>query len=81
MRNIMFSLNVTCLLLNGFFTYNLTKMVSRASRTNGSTSRVHYFALGFAIVSILLAIGMMIVVYFPMQVQVYRYLQDSYFLI
>jgi hypothetical protein len=81
MRNIMVSLNVTCLILNGFFTHNLTKMVSRASRVNGSTSFVHYVALSFAIMSVLLAMGMIVAAYFPMQIQVYRYLQDGYFLI
>ena len=68
MRNMMVSINVTCLIMNGFFVHNLTKMVSRPSRAKGSTSQVHYTALVFAVISIILTIGIIIALYFPAQI-------------
>ena len=74
MRNMMLSLNLSCLLLNIFFARNLAKMVSRANRERGSTSCIHYVALAFNSVAILLLIAMIIALYFPTYVDTYRYL-------
>ena len=75
----MFGLNCGCILLNIFFFASLTKMLSRASRESGSTKCIHYIALGFNIVAILLLFGMIVSIFFPTQLEVYRYLQDIYF--
>ena len=79
MRNMMLSLNIGCLLLNTFLICNLSKMVTRANREKGSTTCTHYIALVINVVAFLLLIGMIVSLYFPTQVDVYRYLQDSYF--
>ena len=79
MRNMMLSLNIGCLLLNVFFIRNLAKMVSRANREKGSAMCVHYIALVFNAIAFLLLTAMIISLYFPTRVDIYRYMQDSYF--
>ena len=74
MRNMMLSLNLGCLLLNIFLPRNLAKMVSRANRERGSTGCIHYVALAFNAVALLVLTSMIVALYFPTYVHAYRYL-------
>jgi len=75
----MFSLNVGCIIVNGFFVRNLTQMISRPNRARGTTKCVHYVALASAVLACLLLIAMSVAAFFPSQVRLFQRLQDGYF--
>lgn len=79
MRNMMLSLNLGCFVLNVFLARNLAKMVSRANREKGSANCIHTVALAFNLLALLTILAMTVTLYFPTRLEIYRYLQDSYF--
>ena len=81
MQRMMVALNSTCILISLFLVHNLAKMVSRPARSLGSTKCLHYVVLGATGLTFLLAIGMVVALFYPVHMKVYRYLQDSYFIL
>ena len=79
MRSMMICLNAGCAILNTFFALNFCKMVSRANRSKGSTKWIHYFALFINIILIFMLLGMIVAMFYPTEIEAYRYLQDAYF--
>lgn len=81
MRRMMVALNSTCALISLFLVHNLAKMASRSARSLGSTKGLHYVALALTVVTFLLAIGLVVALFFPAHLKVYRYMQDAYFVL
>ena len=75
----MVSLYGGCILLNAMLACNLAHMSSRAVRAKGTATCVHKVALMVSVIAILQLVGMIVLCYYPTQVKIYRYLQDSYF--
>ena len=74
MRNVELCLNSACVILNFFFVRNFSKMVTRATRDKGSTQTIHYIALFISSISILIILAMIVATFFPVEIEVYRYL-------